>query len=81
MIIDTHPIITTPAYDKNPGDRMKYFMSWIVDTEDCSGAFMTITTEPTIHMKQPIFPMKERRSPRNTDERMAVMTTDFFHAN
>lgn len=78
MIIDTHPTITTPAYDKNPGDKMKYLMSWMVDTEDCSGAFMTITTEPTIHMKQPILPMKERRSLRNMDERIAVMTTDCY---
>jgi hypothetical protein len=75
--IQTQPITIMAAYVKNPGERMNPFISWMVDTEDCSGALITITMDPTIHMKQPIFPTKDRRSPRNIEDRMAVITTDY----
>lgn len=76
--IQTHATMIMPAYTKKPGERINLFMSWIVDTEDCSGALITITIDPIIHMKQPILPTKDRRSPRNIDDRIAVITTDYL---
>lgn len=76
MATAVQPTMTTPAYDRNPGAMTSFFMSWIVATADCSGALMTMTTDPTMQLKQPTLPTKLRRSLRNMADRIAVTTTD-----
>lgn len=51
-------------------------ISWMLATEDDSGAFMTMTTEPTIHRKQATLPTMLRRSLRKMADRTVVMTTE-----
>lgn len=53
-----------------------FFISWMVATADCSGALMTITTDPMMQLKQPTLPTKDSLSLRKIADRMAVITTD-----
>jgi len=70
------PSKMTPAYDKNPGVITKCCIPWISLTEDCSGAFMAITTDPTMHEKHPTLPTKLSLSLRNIADKIVVITTD-----
>lgn len=70
------PTRMTPVYDKNPGVMTYFCICWILATEDSCGAFMTMTTEPTIQRKQATLPTRLRRSFRKMADRTVVMTTD-----
>lgn len=54
----------------------KCFISCIVAAEDCSGAFMTMTMEPIMQTKHPVFPTKLSRSFKKMADKMVVITTD-----
>jgi len=45
-------------------------------TDDCSGAFTAITTDPMMQLKQPTFPTKLKRSFKNIVDSIAHMTTE-----
>ena len=45
-------------------------------TDDCSGAFTAITTDPMMQLKQPTFPTKLKRSFKNMVDSIAHMTTE-----
>lgn len=48
----------------------------IFATDDSAGAFMTMTTEPTMQRKHETLPTMLRRSLRKMAERTVVMTTE-----
>lgn len=54
----------------------KCCISWMVAAEDSAGAFITMTTDPMIHKKHPIFPTILSLSLRKMAEPMVVITTD-----
>jgi hypothetical protein len=54
----------------------KCCISWMLATDDSWGAFITMTTDPTMHKKQETLPTMLKRSLRKMAERIVVMTTD-----
>ena len=44
-----------------------------VSSAACSGACNTIIIDPTIHIKHPIFPVKDRVSLRKMDDNIALI--------
>jgi len=54
----------------------KCCISWMFATEDSCGAFITMTTEPTMHRKHATLPTMLSLSLRKMADSIVVMTTD-----
>ena len=72
----TEPTIITPVYERKPGVMTKSCISSALATDDVSGAFKTMTTDPTMHRKQATLPTTLSRSLRKMADKTVVMTTD-----
>lgn len=72
----TDPTMMTPAYERKPGVMKKSLISEMSATLLVCGAFITMTTEPTMHRKHATLPTILRRSFKKMADRTVVITTD-----